>query len=104
MTEIDFRLYLLAGASLFAIGFYGVLASAELLRKILGVNIMGSGVFLILVALAARTTDPIPDPVPQAMVLTGIVVSVCGTGLALVLADRVRVTKSGEMLDEEDSD
>ena len=31
-----------------------------------------------------------PDPVPQAMVLTGIVVAVCATGLALTLADPVQ--------------
>ena len=104
MNEIAFRLYLLAGGALFVIGLFGVLASLELLRKILGVNIMGGGVFLILVALAARTTDPIPDPVPQAMVLTGIVVSVCGTALALVLADRVRIMNSQEELDEEDQE
>ncbi len=104
MNEIAFRLYLLAGASLVAIGFFGILASAELLRKILGVNIMGSGIFLILVGLAARTTDPIPDPVPHAMVLTGIVVSVCGTALALALADRVRAMKAREMLDEEEEE
>jgi len=104
VNEIAFRLYLLAGASLVAIGFFGILASAELLRKILGVNIMGSGIFLILVGLAARTTDPIPDPVPHAMVLTGIVVSVCGTALALALADRVRAMKAREMLNEEEEE
>ena len=93
MTESAFRLYLLAGAALFSIGLFGILASVELLRKILGVNIMGSGVFLILVALAARVTEPILDPVPHAMVLTGIVVSVCGTGLALVLAEQVQITR-----------
>ena len=102
MSEVGLRLYLIAGAALFAIGFFGLVASAELLRKILGVNIMGSGVFLVFVALAARTAEPIPDPVPQAMVLTGIVVSVCGTGLALVLADRVRKAAGRVELDEED--
>ena len=102
MNEVSFRLYLVAGAGLFAIGLYGVLASAELLRKILGINLMGSGVFLVLIAMAARTTDPIPDPVPHAMVLTGIVVSVCGTGLALALADRVRTMTGQGSPEEED--
>ena len=89
MNEIALSLYLLAGGLLFVIGFYGVWASQELLRRILGLNIMGSGVFLVFIAIAAQTHDLIPDPVPQAMVLTGIVVSVCGTGLALALVARV---------------
>lgn len=90
MNEIAIRLYLLAGGLLFFIGFYGILASQELLRKILGLNIMGSGVFLVFIAIAVQTLEPIPDPVPHAMVLTGIVVSVCGTGLALALVARAQ--------------
>jgi multicomponent Na+:H+ antiporter subunit C len=90
MPETDHRLYLLAGAALFSIGFYSLLVQAHLLRRIMAVNVMGSGVFLVYLALAAQTAGVIPDPVPQAMVLTGIVVSVCATGLALALADRVQ--------------
>lgn len=90
MTDPDHRLYLLAGAALFAIGFYSLLAQTHLLRRIMALNVMGSGVFLVFIALAARTPGGIPDPVPHAMVLTGIVVSVCATGLALALADRVQ--------------
>jgi multicomponent Na+:H+ antiporter subunit C len=90
MSEIVARLYLLAGGLLFLIGFYGLLASAELLRRILGLNIMGSGVFLVFVAIALQTDYPKADPVPHAMVLTGIIVSVCGTGLALALLARIQ--------------
>jgi multicomponent Na+:H+ antiporter subunit C len=50
---------------------------------------MGSAVFLVLVAMAGRNPDAPPDPVPQAMVLTGIVVTVGATALALALACRV---------------
>ncbi len=45
---------------------------------------MGTGVFMVLIAMAARHTSP--DPVPHAMVLTGIVVAVAATAFALVLA------------------
>jgi multicomponent Na+:H+ antiporter subunit C len=100
MPETDHRLYLLAGAALFAIGFYSLLVQAHLLRRIMAVNVMGSGVFLVYLALGARTAGVIPDPVPQAMVLTGIVVSVCATGLALVLADRVQVATGKVELDD----
>ena len=75
--------YLFAGGLLFIIGLHGLILCRSLLRKILALNIMDSGVFMILLSLAARS-DP-PDPVPQAMVLTGIVVAVSATALALVL-------------------
>jgi multicomponent Na+:H+ antiporter subunit C len=90
MPEADHRLYLLAGAALFVIGLYSLWAQPHLLRRIMALNVMGSGVFLVFIALAAQTPGPVPDPVPHAMVLTGIVVSVCATGLALALADRVQ--------------
>jgi multicomponent Na+:H+ antiporter subunit C len=92
MPETDHRLYLLTGAALFAIGFYSLMVQRHLLRRIMALNVMGSGVFLVYLAIAAQTAGAVPDPVPQAMVLTGIVVSVCATGLALALADRVHAT------------
>jgi len=104
MPDTDHRLYLLAGAALFVIGFYSLLVQAHLLRRIMALNVMGSGVFLVFIALAAQTPGPIPDPVPHAMVLTGIVVSVCATGLALALADRVlAATGRVELGDDEDA-
>lgn len=81
--------YILAGAALFAIGLSGVTMCAHPLRKILALNIMGSGVFLLLVAPADRLTGRAPDPVPHAMVLTGIVVAVSATALALALIRRL---------------
>ena len=100
MSDADHRIYLLAGAALFAIGFYSLLVQAHLLRRIMAVNVMGSGVFLVSLALGAQTAGVIPDPVPQAMVLTGIVVSVCATGLALALADRVQAATGKVELDD----
>lgn len=79
-------IYTLTGVVLFATGFYALMAHPHLLRKILAINVSGSGVFLILVATAHRAPDAPPDPVPHAMVLTGIVVAVSATALALVLA------------------
>ncbi len=75
--------YLVTGGLLFIIGLHGLILRRSLLRKILALNIMDSGVFMILLSLAARSAPP--DPVPQAMVLTGIVVAVSATALALVL-------------------
>jgi multicomponent Na+:H+ antiporter subunit C len=82
-------LYNISGVVLFCVALYGVLAYEHLLRKILALNLMGSGIFLLLVALARRTREPFPDPVPHALVLTGIVVAVSATALALALARRI---------------
>ncbi len=76
-------LFACVGAILFALGFSGVVLIGHLLRRILAFNVMGSGAFLILVGLAQRHGSA--DPVPQAMVLTGIIVAVAATALALAL-------------------
>ena len=87
MIDTPERLFLIVGAALFTIGLRAVYREAESLRRIIAINVMGNGVFLIFVALASRGPVGQPDPVPHAMVLTGIVVAVCATGLALTLAD-----------------
>lgn len=84
-------LYAVAGTVLFSLGLYGLIVHEHLVRKIIAFNIMGSGTFLVLVGLSQR--DGAIDPVPQAMVLTGIVVAVSATALALALARRLHGTK-----------
>jgi multicomponent Na+:H+ antiporter subunit C len=91
--------YGLAGASLVAVGLYALVVREHLLRKILAINVVGNGVFLVLVAAAQRGPGA-PDPVPHAMVLTGIVVAVSATALALALAVRVRDATGQATLDE----
>jgi multicomponent Na+:H+ antiporter subunit C len=83
-------LYTLMGIALISLGLHGLIARAHLLRKILAVNVMGSGVFALLVALARRTPGSAPDPVPHALVLTGIVVAVSATAFALALTCRIQ--------------
>lgn len=79
-------LYALAGAMLCGLGLAGILLLRHLLRRLLAFNIFGSGVFLVLVGLPAHRFGP--DPVPQALVLTGIVVALAATALAVVLIRR----------------
>lgn len=79
--------YGLTGVVLFLVGLCGIAMGTRILRRLLGVNIMASGVFLLLVAGAYGSAAG-PDPVPHAMVLTGIVVAVSATALALALARR----------------
>ncbi len=77
--------YALVGVGLFSLGLYALIVHAQLLRKILALNVLGNGVFLVLVALAMRAGDNLSDVVPHAMVITGIVVAVSATALALTL-------------------
>lgn len=84
-------LFAATGCLLLVLGLGGILLLDHLLRRILAFNLMGSGIFLVLVGLAQRSGRP--DPVPQAMVLTGIVVAVAATALTLALARR-RYTES----------
>lgn len=87
-------LYVLGGGGLFLLGFLGVSTRSHLFWKILSVNFMGSGIFLLLVGAAPRLPDQGPDPVPQALVLTGIVVAVSVTAVGLGIALRV-VARTG---------
>ncbi len=81
-------LFALVGTGLFTIGLYALIVHAHLLRRILAINVMGNGVFLVLAAPAGRGPDAW-DPVPHAMVITGIVVAVSATALALALLLRL---------------
>lgn len=94
-------LYALGGVLLFVLGLGGMVLLAQPLRKILAFNVMGSGAFLVLIGLAQR--DGSADPVPQAMVLTGIVVSVAATALALALVRRLaELSKEEDQPDQKD--
>ncbi|HRQ63515.1 MAG TPA: cation:proton antiporter subunit C [Xanthomonadaceae bacterium] len=101
--------YLLASAALFGIGLYGLLTAAHVLRKLLALNVMGGAVFLLLVTresdsklvtLAARD-GAAPDPVAQALVLTGIVVAVATTAFALALMVRLHAVSGSTELDDD---
>lgn len=78
-----------AGILLFALGLWSLLVHESLLRKLIAINIAGGGVFHVFIAIAYRGDQAPPDPVPHALVLTGIVVAVSATALALVLNRRL---------------
>lgn len=77
-----------AAACLVGLGLYGLIVHPSALRKILSFNVMGSGIFLLLGVIARRgaAAGLVADPVPQALVITGIVVAFSATALALMLA------------------
>lgn len=88
-TEIVFGL---TGVGLFVLGLRATLLHESLLARILAINVCGAGVFLMFVSVAYQgvAVAQVPDPVPHALVLTGIVVAVSATALALALGRRLR--------------
>ncbi len=81
----------LCGAMAAGLGLYGVIADPRPLRKILAFNLLSSGVFLLFGVVARRGAVAAfsGDPVPQALVITGIVVAAAGTALAVALLLRL---------------
>ncbi len=82
-------LFALAGTGLFAIGIRATLLHARLLQRLLALNVCGAGVFLVFISIAYRGIDAPADPVPHALVLTGLVVAVSATAMALALGRRL---------------
>jgi len=88
---------------LFAIGFTMLVFSKNIMKKILGLNIMDTGVYLFLASMgyiegkltpivsATGEVDPLEfiNPIPAGLVLTGIVVSVSFSALMLALTVRL---------------
>lgn len=81
-------LFSLCAVILLAIGLMGFLLSSDFLRKLLALNVIGMAIFMLLIAVGSNDPNAI-DPVPHAMVLTGIVVAAAGTALGLNLASKI---------------
>jgi multicomponent Na+:H+ antiporter subunit C len=81
----------LVGAALVGFGLYGLIVQPHPLRKLLAFNLIGSGVFLVFGIVARRgAAAGFPfDPVPQAMVITGIVVAFAASAVAVALIWRL---------------
>ncbi|TCP39240.1 NADH-quinone oxidoreductase subunit K [Rhodovulum marinum] len=82
-------IYGLAGLAVFGLGLMGVLGAAERLRRLIALNLCAAGAGMVLIAAAWRSPPAVPDPVPHALVITGIVVMVSATAVALALIRRL---------------
>ena len=82
-------------------GLYAVMARGNLVKKIIGLNIFQSSVFLFYISMAKieggtapiLTGDPdtvYSNPLPSVLILTAIVVGVATTALGLALIVRIR--------------
>lgn len=83
-------IYSIAGVALFALGLRAAVLHRALLGRVLAINVCGAGVFMVFVALAYQGPGQVADAVPHALVLTGIVVAVSATALALALGRSLR--------------
>jgi multicomponent Na+:H+ antiporter subunit C len=85
-------LYGLCSAALVGLGLYGLIVHPEPLRKMLAFNLIGGGVFLLLGVVARRGAAMGfgGDPVPQALIITGLVVAFASTAVVVALLLRFR--------------
>ncbi len=110
----------LAAAALFCIGLWAVLTRRNLVKIVMGLSVMESSMYLLLVSMAyreggtapvlielpeGRTPDslvngPVADPVLQNFCLTAIIIGVAVTGVFLAVV--VRVAQHYRSLDADD--
>ena len=89
------NMHYFAAMLLFLIGFHTMLTHSNLIKKIIGMNIMETSVFLFFISIGyirggnAPIIDPSVsgyiNPLPSALILTGIVVGVSLTAFALAM-------------------
>ncbi len=93
---------------LMMIGLYGIIAKRNLVKKIIGMNILQTAVILFFISIGAKQNATIPiiehghdtghtvvtashyiNPLPHVLMLTAIVVAVATLGVALTLVIRI---------------
>ena len=89
-------------AILLMIGFYAVIAKLNLIKKLLGLSLFQSAVFLLYITMArveggtapifssAADTAIYSNPLPQVLILTAIVVGISTVALGLAVVVRIR--------------
>ena len=96
-------LFGLCASVLVGLGLYGLIVSAQPLRKILAFNLVGNGIFLVCAVIARRgaAAGLGGDPVPQALLITAIVVAFAASALAVGLLLRLYEESGGATLSPE---
>lgn len=102
MIDIDMlgNLFYLGAIGLILLGIYCAISMGNLIRMLLGLTLLEAGVNLFLVAVGFRPDAAAPillgknlpamvDPIPQALILTAIVIGVGVLALALALVVRI---------------
>jgi multicomponent Na+:H+ antiporter subunit C len=80
------------------IGLYGVATSKTIIKSIICINIIQTGTILLLITIGNMNGGDIPiinervtivDPVPQALMITAIVIGSTITALGLILSIKI---------------
>ena len=102
----------LGAVALFVIGLYTVVTHSNLIKRIFGINIIGTAIFLFFIAIGNVTggrppivtpgeePDLMINPLPSVLILTGIVVVVSITVYSLSLV--IRIYETHGTIDQED--
>lgn len=87
-------------AILLMIGFYAVIAKANLIKKLIGLSIFQVAVFLLYITMSKVEGGTAPifqdgvflysSPLPQVLILTAIVVGISTTALGLGIVVRIK--------------
>ena len=105
--------------ALMMVGLYAMIAKRNLVKKIIGMNILQTSVILFFISIGAKRDATIPivvhdtashsqsihaadyiNPLPHVLMLTAIVVAVATLGVALALV--IRIFRQFQSLDEDD--
>ena len=98
--------------TLFLIGLFIMIRETNLIKKVIGLNIFQSSVFIFYLIIS-KVEDGIPpiltaeygvysNPLPHVLILTAIVVSIATTSLALALI--IKIKKKYNTIEEDELD
>jgi multicomponent Na+:H+ antiporter subunit C len=115
MAKLNYWVYIV----LMMIGLYAMIAKKNMVKKIIGMNILQTAVILFFISIGAKRNATIPiiphgeghgehalqaiefiNPLPHVLMLTAIVVAVATLGVALALV--VKVYRQYDTLDEDE--
>lgn len=115
VAKLNYWIYIV----LMMIGFYAIIVKRNLVKKVIGLNIMQTAIILFFISVGAKSKATIPiiehthgtethavhavhyiNPLPHVLMLTAIVVAVATLGVALSLV--VRLHEQYNTLEEDD--
>ena len=102
MENLSDNYFQVSAIILFGIGFSTLLMNSNIIKKIIGMNIMDTGIFLLFISMGYIDGRKAPildsrnininnciNPLPSALILTGIVVAISISAIALAIGIRL---------------
>jgi multicomponent Na+:H+ antiporter subunit C len=98
MDLLASRMYYLVSFLLLGVGTYMLIGNDNLVKKVIGMNVFQTGIFLFFIVAAfvdggspplLTAPEPYVSPLPHVLILTAIVVGVSLTAVALGLIVRI---------------